>query len=51
MFGECFNPPLDSVGETSIATSNYDAEFSQAGGAVVRIETRAASNILHGSAF
>lgn len=45
------NPPLDSVGETSIATSNYDAEFSQAGGAVVRVQTRSGSNQLHGSAF
>lgn len=45
------NPPLDSVAETSIATSNYDAEFSQAGGAVVRVQTRSGSNTLHGSAF
>ncbi len=45
------NPPLDSIGETSIATSNYDAEFSQAGGAVVRVETKSGSNQLHGSAF
>ena len=45
------NPPLDSVGEASIATSNYEAEFTQAGGAVVRIETRSGSNDLHGSAF
>jgi hypothetical protein len=45
------NPPLDSVGETSIATSNYDAEYTQAGGAVVRVETRSGSNDLHGSAF
>jgi hypothetical protein len=45
------NPPLDSIGETSIATSNYDAEFSQAGGAVVRVETKSGSNELHGSAF
>ena len=45
------NPPLDSVAETSIATSNYDAEFTQAGGAVVRIRTQSGSNQLHGSAF
>ena len=45
------NPPIDSVAETSIATSNYDAELTQAGGAVVRIETRSGSNQLHGSAF
>ncbi len=45
------NPPLDSVQETSIATSNYDAEFSQAGGAVIRIDTKSGSNKIHGSAF
>jgi hypothetical protein len=45
------NPPLDSVGETSIATSNYEPEYTQAGGAVVRVETKAGNNELHGSAF
>jgi hypothetical protein len=38
------NPPLDSVGETSIATSNYEPEYTQAGGAVVRVETKAGNN-------
>lgn len=45
------NPPLDSVAETSIATSNYEPEFTQAGGAVVRVETKSGTNELHGSAF
>ncbi len=45
------NPPLDSVAETSIATSNYDAQYTQAGGAIVRIETKSGTNQLHGSAF
>ncbi len=45
------NPPIDSIGETSIATSNYDAELTQAGGAVVRIDTKAGTNQFHGSAF
>ncbi len=45
------NPALDSVAETSIATSNYEPEYTQAGGAVVRIETKSGSNELHGSAF
>lgn len=45
------NPTLDSVGETSIATSNYEPEFTQAGGAVVRVETRSGANEIHGSAF
>jgi len=45
------NPPIDSVAESNVATSNYDAEFSQAGGAVVRVETKSGSNEFHGSAF
>ena len=45
------NPPLDSIAETSIATSNYDAQFTQAGGAVVRVATKSGSNEIHGSAF
>lgn len=45
------NPAIDSVAESSIATSNYDAEFTQAGGAVVRVETKSGSNAFHGSLF
>jgi len=45
------NPPIDSVSELSVATSNYDAEFTQAGGAVVRIETKSGTNQWHGSGF
>ncbi len=45
------NPAIDSVGETSIATSNYEPEYTQAGGAVVRVETKSGTNQLHGSAF
>lgn len=45
------NPPLDSIHEASIATSNYNPEFTQAGGAVVRAETISGTNALHGSAF
>ena len=45
------NPAIDSVAESSIATSNYDAEFTQAGGAVIRVETKSGNNAIHGSAF
>jgi hypothetical protein len=45
------NPPIDSVGNLAISTSNYDAEYTQAGGAVVNVSTRAGSNEAHGSAF
>src|SRR6202022_86382 len=45
------NPAIDSVAESTITTSNYDAEFTQAGGAVVRVETKSGTNQLHGSLF
>ncbi|HET9177273.1 MAG TPA: carboxypeptidase regulatory-like domain-containing protein [Terriglobia bacterium] len=45
------NPPLDSIQEVKVTTSNYDAEFSQAGGSVIQVQTRSGSNEFHGSAF
>lgn len=45
------NPPLDSVGQTTIITSNYDAEFTQAGGSVILVETKAGTKAFHGSLF
>jgi hypothetical protein len=45
------NPPLDSIQETKISTSNYDPEFSQAVGAVIQVHTKSGTNNLHGSLF
>jgi outer membrane receptor protein involved in Fe transport len=45
------NPPLDSIQEVKTTTSNYDAQFSQAGGSVIQVQTKSGSNQLHGSAF
>ncbi|HXJ39588.1 MAG TPA: TonB-dependent receptor [Bryobacteraceae bacterium] len=45
------NPPIGSVGEFTIVTSNYDAEYTQAGGAVVLVQTKSGSNEYHGNAF
>ena len=45
------NPPIDSVGQVTMITSNYDAEFTQAGGSVVLVETKSGSNTFHGSLF
>ncbi|HMF78048.1 MAG TPA: TonB-dependent receptor, partial [Bryobacteraceae bacterium] len=45
------NPPVDSVSETNVLTSNYDAEFTQAGGSVVLVQTKSGANQLHGSLF
>ncbi|MGH9944671.1 MAG: hypothetical protein ACRD9R_20175, partial [Pyrinomonadaceae bacterium] len=39
----------DAVQEVSIQTSNYDAEFGRAGGAVVNTITRSGTNEFHGT--
>jgi hypothetical protein len=45
------NPPIDAVGQTTFITSNYDAEFTQAGGSVILVETKNGGNVFHGSLF
>src|SRR5260370_14992462 len=45
------NPAIDSVQGFNATTSNFDAEFSQAGGVVVQVETKSGTNQIHGSAF
>lgn len=40
----------DAVQEVSAQTSNYDAEFGRAGGAVVNVITRSGANEFHGTA-
>lgn len=40
----------DAVQEVSIQTTNFDAEFGRAGGAVVNTITKSGTNDLHGSA-
>src|SRR5262249_2305897 len=40
----------DAVQEVSVQTSNYDAEFGRAGGAVVNVITKAGTNQYHGTA-
>ncbi|HEV2499841.1 MAG TPA: carboxypeptidase regulatory-like domain-containing protein [Terriglobia bacterium] len=45
------NPPLDSIQEAKVTTSNYQAEFSQAGGSVIQVQTKSGSNQIHGSIF
>lgn len=39
----------EAVQEVSVQTSNYDAEFGRAGGAVVNVITKAGTNGFHGS--
>lgn len=45
------NPTFDSVGETKITSSNYDAEFGQAIAGVASVQTKSGTNSFHGSAF
>jgi len=45
------NPAIDSVQEYKYTTGNYDAEFAQAGGAVIQVETKSGTNRIRGSLF
>ncbi|MEA2874445.1 MAG: hypothetical protein QOH67_4441, partial [Hyphomicrobiales bacterium] len=45
------NPSIDAVSEAKFTTGNYDAEFSQAGGALIQVETKSGTNQYHGSLF
>ncbi len=44
-------PPIESIQEVNVATSNYDAEFGRAAGAVVNVQTRSGTNQFHGSVY
>jgi hypothetical protein len=44
-------PPAEVVQEVNITTSNYNAEFGRAGGAVLNVVTRGGTNEIHGSLF
>lgn len=44
-------PSVDSVEETAIQTSNYAAEYGQAGGGILNMTMRSGTNQPHGSAF
>jgi hypothetical protein len=44
-------PSAEVVQEVNITTSNYNAEFGRAGGAMLNVITRGGSNDFHGSLF
>lgn len=44
-------PSVDAVQETSYQTSNYAAEFGQAGGGVVNLTMKSGTNQFHGTAY
>jgi len=43
--------PLDSVGEFSVLTSNFTAEYGRAGGGVINVDTKRGTNAFHGTAY
>jgi hypothetical protein len=45
------SPDLDSLDETQVQITNYDAEYSGNGGAVVNLITKAGTNQFHGSGY
>ncbi|MBI1762510.1 MAG: TonB-dependent receptor [Acidobacteria bacterium] len=44
-------PPAEAIQQFSVSTSNYDAEFGRAVGAVVNVTTKPGSNQFHGSLY
>src|SRR5262245_7794754 len=44
-------PPAEAIQQFSVSTSNYDAEFGKAVGAVINVTTRPGSNEFHGSLY
>jgi hypothetical protein len=49
--GNMIQPSVDSVQEFAVQTSNYAAEFGQAGGGVYNYTMKSGTNQLHGSAY
>ena len=43
--------PLDSVGEVTVLTSNFTAEFGRALAGVVNVDTKRGTNAIHGTAY
>lgn len=48
---QVYIPPADAIETVGISTSNFDAEFGRAGGAVSNVTLKSGTNNLHGSAF
>jgi outer membrane receptor protein involved in Fe transport len=44
-------PPPDSIQEFNLQTSNMSAAYGEGGGAVVNVELKSGTNLLHGSAY
>jgi len=50
--GQAYQPTnLEAIGEVSVLTNSYSAEFGRGGGSVTNVITRGGTNKWHGSAF
>ncbi|HTV09757.1 MAG TPA: TonB-dependent receptor [Candidatus Aquilonibacter sp.] len=44
-------PSVDSIQEFKVTTSSYNAEFGNAGGGIVSVQTKAGTNHIHGDVY
>lgn len=44
-------PSVDAIQEMNVQTANFNAEYGQAGGAIMNISLKSGTNALHGSAY
>ncbi len=49
--GTLYVPPIESIQEVNVTTSNYDPEKGMAGAAAVDVITKSGTNSIHGVAF
>jgi outer membrane receptor protein involved in Fe transport len=48
---QIYVPPAEAIQTVDVTTSNYDAEFGRAGGAVTNVTLKSGTNQFHGSAY
>lgn len=49
--GNSYTPPMEAVGELSVLTSNFSAEYGRSTGGVIAAASVTGTNQLHGSAY
>ncbi|HEY1341853.1 MAG TPA: carboxypeptidase regulatory-like domain-containing protein [Bryobacteraceae bacterium] len=46
-----FAPPMDTIAEVKVLTSNYQAEYGRNAGAVITVVTKSGTQLFHGGAY